>query len=256
MKPIRTMIWCAGAAGAVLALAQPCRAEAKANPYASIIDRNPFGLKDPPPPVKDVAPAPVVPPAKVVLTGITSLSTAKKCFLEITEQEPGKPNTVNRPILMEGERSGSIEVVSIDLQKNMVHIRNGGQEIDLKFEDASKSLASAAPRPMIPGMLNPAMQYNPNPGIPQPHSAGPAPTIITPGSADGSSRNSSVMVYGNQGTANTTAGAIPNVPAQFNNNIPPTLGSSETGARIIPSRPVRSAIPMPPAPGVPAYPNR
>jgi len=242
----------------VLALAQPGRAEAKANPYASIIDRNPFGLKDPPPPVKEAPPGLITPPAKVILTGITSLlgPNSKKCFLEITEQEPGKPGVTSRPILKEGERSGQVEVVSIDLVANMVHIRNSGQELDLKFDDPSKTTASALPRPVIPGaMVNPGMP--PNLSIPQPlHSAAPAPTIITPGSADGSTRNSSVMVYGNQSTPTAAAAGMAtpaNQPAAFNRNfngaIPPALGGSETGARIIPTRPTRIPTPPPPVPG-------
>jgi hypothetical protein len=243
------MIWCLGAASAVLAVAEPGRAEAKTNPYASIIDRNPFGLKEPPPPAKELPPAPIVPPAKVVLTGITSLSTAKKCFLEITEQEPGKPGTVNRPILMEGERAGSVEVVLIDLEKNIVHIRNGGQEIDLKFDDPSKTGTAAAPRPVIPGIANP--------GLPQPvRTAAPAPTIISPGSANGSDRNSSVTVYGNQGPAAATPHPNSPQPANYNNNIPPALGASETGARIIPSRPVRTGFPLPPVPGASPFPTQ
>src|SRR5258708_2332237 len=47
-------------------------AEVRPNPYQAIIERNPFGLKPPPPPPDPTPPGPVIPPPKVVLTGIVS----------------------------------------------------------------------------------------------------------------------------------------------------------------------------------------
>src|SRR3954462_2303284 len=130
MKALNKMVCCLATAAAVLALADRASAEAKANPYLSIVDRNPFGLKPPPPPPDPTPVVPLVPPAKVVLTGITSLfgPTSKRALLEITEQEPGKPANVRKPILREGERDGAVEVLSIDLEKNLVHIKNSGQD--------------------------------------------------------------------------------------------------------------------------------
>src|SRR4051794_5262146 len=179
MKPFNKLVCCSAATVLLLALPDRASAEAKPNPYLSIVDRNPFGLKPPPPPPDPTPVAPVVPPAKVVLTGITSLfgPTSKRALLEITEQEPGKPANVRKPILREGERDGSVDVVSIDLEKNTVHIKNGGQELDLKFEEPGK-LASATSKPAIPGGFP-----MPNPNVPQ---AAAAPTIISPGSADNS----------------------------------------------------------------------
>src|SRR5437763_5237458 len=105
MKPSKlTGLWLASAA-AICGTAHIGWAEAKSNPYLTIVDRNPFGLKPPPPPADPTPPAPVVPPAKVILTGITSLfgPSNKRALLEITEQEPGKPPETKKPILKEGE---------------------------------------------------------------------------------------------------------------------------------------------------------
>src|SRR5436190_23052227 len=104
-------------------------ADARANPYSSIVDRNPFGIKPPPVLLADTPPpAPVVPLAKVVLTGVTSMLGPPRALLEITESEPGKTPVVNKRILKEGERDGSVEVLSIDVINNKVRIRNGPVE--------------------------------------------------------------------------------------------------------------------------------
>src|ERR1043165_40176 len=118
MKPWKKMVCYLAAGCLVFGVSHRAVAEAKPNPYLSIVDRNPFGLKPPPPPPDPTPVVPVVPPATVVLTGITSLfgPTSKRALLEITEQEPGKPASVKKPILREGERDGAIEVVSIDLE--------------------------------------------------------------------------------------------------------------------------------------------
>ena len=91
MKPMTNVVLCAGAW--VLLGTAPLGAEVRSNPYQPIIDRNAFGLKPPPPPPDNTPPPPVVLPAKVILTGITSLfgPASKRALLEITEQEPGKP---------------------------------------------------------------------------------------------------------------------------------------------------------------------
>ena len=219
MKQLKRMATCLAVATAALGLAQQGLSEAKPNPYLSIVDRNPFGLK-PPPPAPDPTPVvPVVPPAKVVLTGITSLfgPTSKRALLEITEQEPGKPANLRKPILREGERDGAVEVVSIDLEKNMVRIKNSGQESELKFEDPTK-LASAAPKPNTP------MTF-PIPAPPTPQ-ASAAPTIISQGGSDPNRGNSGVTMYGAQTGA-------PNA-------VPSALGAQDGAGRIIPSRPTRT----------------
>src|SRR4026208_1717959 len=89
-------------------------ADAKVNPYEPIVERNPFGLKPPPPPDPDAGKPPQPPPAPLAtvdLTGLTSLLSSKRALLEIVPG-PGKP--MIKPILAEGERVESVEVVSIN----------------------------------------------------------------------------------------------------------------------------------------------
>src|SRR2546423_10682134 len=112
---------------------QTASAESRANPYQAIVERNPFGLKHHLPPPDPTPPAPAVPPGKVILTGISSIFGVR-ALLEITEQEPGKSPATRKPILKEGERDGSVEVISIDVEKSVVKIRNAGQEATLAFD--------------------------------------------------------------------------------------------------------------------------
>ena len=141
----------------ILTAASSIFAEARPNPYGGIVDRNPFGLKPPPPPVVETNSEPAAPPPNVKLTGISNLFS-KRALLEITEQQaPARPGqaplpggTVNRPILAEGEEMFGVEVMAIDLEKNIVRIRNGGTESDLTFEvpKTSGTPASAPPAPV------------------------------------------------------------------------------------------------------------
>jgi len=93
--------------------------------------------------------AAVVPLGKVVLTGITSLGGSPSALLEITEQEPGRPDATRRPALREGERDGSVEVLSIDAERNLVRIRNGGHETNISFEIPKPAASAPTPQPEI-----------------------------------------------------------------------------------------------------------
>ncbi len=235
MKPMTNVVLSVGAC--VLLGAAPLGAEVRSNPYQPIIDRNAFGLKPPPPPPDNTPPPPVVLPAKVILTGITSLfgPASKRALLEITEQEPGKPPTSKKPIMQVGQREGSVEVLEIDVEKNTVKIRNGTVETNLAFEVAK----SSGPAPGVPnfpplGGINPAIpSFNP----PQPHSAGATPTIISPASANPSA-NSGVTMFGGGSTPASASGSMgaSAIPSPLGN----TLGNSDGGARVIPNRTVRT----------------
>jgi hypothetical protein len=63
----------------------------EANPYLSIVERNAFGLKDPPEPAPPAPPPPALEPPKptVKLTGLTTLFNKKKALIELTEPGPG-----------------------------------------------------------------------------------------------------------------------------------------------------------------------
>ena len=147
-------------AAALLATASlPVAADVKPNPYESIVERNPFGLKPPLPPAPPEDPSaktPPAPPATVELTGITSILSSKCALFEIVPG-PGKP--MIKPILKEGERIESVEVVSINVEKNEVTIKNGSLVTNLTFKVAKSSDKAPPPPPggvppaPIPGMI-------------------------------------------------------------------------------------------------------
>jgi len=246
MKPIRnqTLYWMG--ALALLCVAEITRAEVKPNPYQPIIDRNAFGLRPPPPPPDPTPPAPpAAPAAKVTLTGITSMfgPSSTRALLEIVEQEPGKPATPKKPILREGERLGSIEVVSIDVEKSVVKIRNGGIETNLTFEVAKSSSPApgapgAYPAPANPGALplsTAIPSFNPAAAV---HPAG-SPTIISPNSSyDSGGRGSGVTVFGGGNSPTPAAGvtqpSFPGTPALGGNSTygGSTYGGNQYGAGI------------------------
>jgi hypothetical protein len=201
--------------------------DAKPNPYDSIVDRNPFNLKPPPPPdLNASAPAaPVTLPAQVEVTGITSILSTKRVLLEII---PGPGKQMIKPILAEGERVESVEVLSINVDKNEVTIKNGTVVTNLTF----KIVKNTAPTPPPPGAPNPSVVGSPIVLPSQPHPQQPqVPT----------GRNA-VMVSGGSSTP------IPTIPAANSQPILPTIGApstpganpSDAGFRQIPSRNIRT----------------
>ena len=203
-----------GCAVACVALATVVvRANVDTNPYAPIADRNVFALKPPPPPPPPPeATAPPVPMAQVTLTGLLSTFGEPRVLLEIIE-EPGKgAATAKRPPPMrEGERLGPVEVLAIDVVKNMVRIRNSGVETNVTFP-----VVKTTPTPGGPGVPPPI-------NVPQPlHPQASAPTVISPNNAN---PGGGVTLVG--GGANTAA-------------TPTALGANDGGMRSIPSRPLRT----------------
>lgn len=187
--------------------------DTKVNPYEAIIERNPFGLKPPPPPAPPEDPstkAPPAPPATVEVTGITSILSSKRALLEIVPG-PGKP--MIKPILSEGERVDSIEVVSINVEKNEVVVKNGGVITNLTFKIAKSTPASA-------------------PGTP-----GAVPPPVAPGSFPPPTPQTTYNNYGNGGRGVMMGGGAPAVtPAAGDAN--PAAGTA-AGFRSIPSRNIR-----------------
>ena len=229
------------------------QAESTSNPYQPIIERNAFGLKPPPPPGSDAPPPPPPAPlAKVTLTGITSMfgPSSKRALLEIIEQEPGKAALPRKPILREGERDGSVEVLVIDLEKNQVRIRNGTVETNITFEVQKAASAPAVPNPLPvhppPPPLNASF-----PGAANPATA----TAATPATSSG------VTVFGaTQPTAPgagtppagvTTYGAP--AAATYDATKPATAVGAGGGLRI-PPRQVRTDLMTPPVPPLPSPP--
>jgi hypothetical protein len=195
--------------GASAYIACSASADVAPNPYSSVVTRNAFSLKDPPPPPVEIPPAPVAPSAKVVLTGIISslLSREPTVLVEITEQEPGKAPLVKRPILRRGDKEGSIEILAVDVVKNEVRIRNGTVETNLLFEIAKSSSPSTTSLPSVPGMVPPLA---PTGGSAATHNNN-APTIISPGGANAAGRaGTGVTVFGGNSPVASAAIAAAN----------------------------------------------
>jgi hypothetical protein len=228
MRPLS--VNCIGCVAAIVGLAggfvranvdtNPVNADA--NPYATIVDRNPFGLKPPPPPpAPPEQTTPPVPMAKVTLTGLLSTFGEPRALLEIVEDPAKGGGQPKRPPPMrEGERHGTVEILSIDVVKNMVRLRNSGVETNVTFE-----VAKATPTPGGPGIPGAPPMFTPPPALQQPQAA--APTVISPNGANASG----VTLVGGGSPA---PGVTPNAA------VPGALGATDSGMRTIPSRPLRT----------------
>ena len=218
-------------------------AETSTNPYEPIVARNPFGIKEPPPKPPDLPPVPQVPLPKVILTGIHSMfGPTPSVLLEITENEPGKPANVKRPILRQGDKEGTVEVVSIDVTNNSVRIRNGGVETNLVFEVAKAGSTPAPVMAMAPGMI-PGLTPPPHAGLP---TAPPAPTYpgmppTPPGSSPGAN------LPGRTGSGVTTYGASSPGDRPLPARVQPTV----TGSDLLRESARARGLPVPPLPGAP-----
>jgi len=224
-----------GCAMAVMALATVvvcANVDTNPNPYATIVDRNPFGLKPPPPPPPPPEQtAPPVPMAKVTMTGLLSTFGEPRVILEIIEDAGKGGGTPTRPPpLREGERQGPVEVLAIDVVKSTVRLRNSGVETNITFPDIAKSTPipggpGVAGLPGAPGYKAPALGAPPQP-LQAPQAS--APTVISPNGANG---GGGVTLMG----GGTTATATPTSTA----GLPSPLGA-DSGMRTIPSRPLRT----------------
>lgn len=117
--------------------------DTRPNPYSEIAERNPFGLRPPPPAQPDQSAVVENRMVAVEVTGITSMLRTKKAFLEIVPA-PGK--TVIKPMLSEGERLESVEVISIDMDKSVVTINNGGIITNISLRSPASTLMLARGR--------------------------------------------------------------------------------------------------------------
>lgn len=216
----------------VSATIQCVSADTRQNPYGPIVQRNPFGLKDPPPPQLDAPKEETKPPPNVKLTGISNLFQ-KRALLEVTEQgasaRPGQPpaaGTVNRPILAENEAAFGVEVLSINVEKNIVKIRNNGTESELTFEAQKPSGTPGTPG--MPTVL---------PQVGAVSAAGAQPTVVASPNTQ-TTGGGGVTIYG----GGTTTGAQNNSGVTSYGGvsaIPSPLGA-ESGLRTIPSRTIRT----------------
>lgn len=233
------------------------------NPFLHIKARNPFNLKDPPPPVTtnidEKPPPPPAPLAKVIMTGILNVLGPPRVLLEVTETETGKqpqgqpPGQPRKLILREGEKDGSIEVISINIQKSIAVIKNGTVETNLGFPTPTQSGAGALPN--IPSMppLNAGL-------VPPPPGATPMPTPT-----ETSSGRRGVVVSGNQSAPTQPLGQgaftpgnvqVPSRQMRTGGQPQQTQGTTDpvvqwVQMRAEEERAKKSRIPFPPTPPAP-----
>jgi hypothetical protein len=206
-------------------------ADPRANPYGQIVDRNVFGLKPPPPPQVEAPKEEVKPPPNVKLTGISNLAQ-KRAFIEVSEQAPKAgqpPGTVNRPILSEGEAAFGVEVLAIDVEKNIVKIRNAGIESELTFE-VVKSPGGAT-----------AATGTPQPGVHQPNYGAPG-AVTQPGVGGANPQQGGgpgVTIYGGASTSATNNYGVTTLGGT-QPGIPSPLGADAGTMRTIPARTIRT----------------
>lgn len=208
--------------------------------YSGIVTRNPFGLKPPPPPVDPESLKPPPPPlqlADVTLTGMTSIFASKRALLEIIPA-PGKPAI--KATLAEGERIESVELVTINLDKNEVTIKNGPVLTNITFKIAKSG--PATPPPPGPGVAVPG--FNPP--------KAPPPQAAAYGVEQSGGRNS-VMVAGGGGSpapapaafnTGVNPGVAPSGGAGVYGGVSPVAAGANDGLRTLPQRPIRSTSPQ------------
>jgi hypothetical protein len=111
----------------VLLLATRSFAAMVESPWGIITAQNVFRLQPVVLQQKPVEEAPRKPAPKVVVTGITDVCGRRLALVEILE--PGK--LLSKPLLAEGDRFGSVQVLQIDLGHDRVRVRIDGEDSDL-----------------------------------------------------------------------------------------------------------------------------
>lgn len=186
--------------------------------YQPIVDRNPFGLKPPPPPQTNNPTAPVKekPKTEMFLTGITSIGyprVPKKAYI-MTKETAGKKEPTYYS-LSEGVERDGIKVLSIDDAGKKVRVHTEEGEVVLSFQ------THGVPPPVAPAAAKPGQ-----PGVPGQPGAFPVPP------PPGVTGQPQPVTHSGQPTA-----AFPN-PA-VNTTVTPGASSS---VRQIPSRRVRAGL--------------
>jgi hypothetical protein len=176
MKHGAKLLVCVIGGLAFCAAANPVPEQSSDNPYQSIIDRNVFSLKPPPPPA-DASEVNKPQTLKITLTGITTIFGNKRVLMKTAPPpvKPGEgPKTDQSYILTEGQREGDIEVLQIDEKLGSVKVNNGGTIQTLTFEKDGAKLPTTAAPPGVPGLAAPM------PGLPGARPAPQIPGFATP----------------------------------------------------------------------------
>src|ERR1044071_2112287 len=163
-------------AALVIGCAVGDRAEAPPpDTYKSIVDRNPFGLKDPPspPPPKDTNTAPPVKKEDFYLTGISTIGNPKKPKAYLLAKDQSKKDYDQKFYnLAVGDKQGEVTLMEIDTKGRRVKIVYLGEEKWLNMKD--NGFPSPAGPPMAAGGPGQALPIYNN-GVPPPPGAIPIP---------------------------------------------------------------------------------
>jgi len=178
------------------------------SPYQSIVAKNAFRLRLPPPPAAPPEPTPQVTPSALKLTGITTLFGGKRAMFVV--QEPNKPQLVS-DLVRENEKDTiitNLEVLNIDEHAGVVRVVYGGKELSLNFQDngLKAPMVAAAPvpgQPGQPGLVRPAGAPVPGArttvGAAQPGVSGAVPATGLPSTIQPPSVVSSVSTRSSSG---------------------------------------------------------
>ncbi|HKS36621.1 MAG TPA: hypothetical protein VJW76_05490, partial [Verrucomicrobiae bacterium] len=226
--------------------------ESKDNPWRVIIDRNPFGLQDPPPP-PDPSSLTNQPPVKVDIkfTGISSDSNAntKRAWLMVPPG-PGRPQPKYLS-LSEGDSDGDLKVLEINETETTVKVLNAGVPVTLNFKEHGLT-APVAPvvHPGVPGAV-PQPGVVPAPGIPPPGIRTAATPYVQPPSA--------VPGTPTQPTANPALRTIParnlrTTPVEPQQQVDPAVQYLQMKAQELKAH--KEGIPFPPIPPLPGAPSQ
>lgn len=138
-----------------LTFVSPAIATVADNPYATIVERNAFALKDPPPPPPPLTP-PTAPPPNIELRGITTLFGRPQALLnfKVPSKPPEPPK--DRSLVMDVEqREGDVQVLEVNPTTGTVRLKVQGNEVSMNLKDN-------APKPQfVQGLAAPAI-----PGLP------------------------------------------------------------------------------------------
>lgn len=228
--------------------------ESKDNPYRVIVDRNPFGLQDPPPP-PDPSSLTNQPPVKVdaKLTGVSSDSSSKRAWLMIPPG-PGRPQPKYLS-LSEGDSDGDLKVLEINETETTVKVLNAGVPVTLNFkEHGLASPVAPVVHPGAPGAI-PVPGVVPAPGIPPPGirtasaaAYGQAPSAV-PGTATQPSVNPALRTIPARNLRTT-----PVEPQQQVQPVDPEL--QYLRMKVDEERARRDGIRHPPVPPLPGMPSQ
>lgn len=208
----RCTFW-SGLTLAVTAMVAPALATVADNPYATIVERNAFALKDPPPPAPPLTP-PTTPPPNIELRGITTLFGRPQALLnfKVPSKPPEPPK--DRSLVMDVEqREGDVHVLEVNPATGTVRLKVQGNEVSMNLKDN-------APKPQFSPSAVPAGLPGVLPGLPAPPTGVPAPTAAAA---------PAVTTFG--GSAGTAPAARPALPSRNLRSGSTSVGNS-TGATV------------------------